>query len=130
MGTSSPIQLTGVTVREDINEAMSSTIVNEALTMGFSRKLVKRVVRKQIDEYLCNYQTLEALLDELVITEDNLIDFGSADEGESIPSTAAGPSSLSSAPTIDTTLVERPPSLVEEASHSTSVNETAVPGAS
>ena len=66
---------------------MSSNIVAEAISLGFNRRLVRRVVKDQIDEYMCNYQTLDALLDKLVITEDNLIDLdsGSSEEDNNGP---------------------------------------------
>jgi len=47
---------------------MESEFVQTALGMHFTSDHIRRVLERQISEHSCNFQSIEALLDALVIT--------------------------------------------------------------
>ena len=68
--------------REELRRGMESPMVGQAMSMGFRRSHIRQVMTKQIDEHDCRYQSLEALLDGLIFTPENLIDLVSSDDDD------------------------------------------------
>ena len=59
---------------------MQSEMANRVMAMGFSHNHVRQVMKKQIEEFSCAFQTSEALVDALILTPEDLIDFNSDEE--------------------------------------------------
>ena len=47
---------------------MESEFVLTAIQLNFSRSHIRRVIKRQISQHLCNFQSIEALIDALVTT--------------------------------------------------------------
>ena len=66
--------------RIEFRRAMQSEMVDYAIAMGFTRNHVRQVVKKQIDEFSCSFQTSDALVSALIMSQEDLIDLN--DEGD------------------------------------------------
>ncbi|XP_076825173.1 putative inhibitor of apoptosis [Clavelina lepadiformis] len=70
--------------KDGVRRAMESDMALLAHSMGFEERHIKQVMRQQIEENLCSFQTLEELLEALLTYERDLIDMSSSDGEESL----------------------------------------------
>ena len=59
---------------------MQSEMVSLAEGMGFSRSHVRQVIKKQVEEFSCSFQSYEALVEALILTAEDLMEFNSDEE--------------------------------------------------
>ena len=67
-------------VRLELTTSMRSEMVQKALVMGFTRRHIRKVLKKQINRYSCAFQSVNALIEALTMTPEDFMDFDSDDE--------------------------------------------------
>ncbi|XP_076824917.1 inhibitor of apoptosis protein-like isoform X2 [Clavelina lepadiformis] len=77
----------GENLREELIRALNSELAAQALTMGFTRRHIRKVVKRQVMNNSCNYQTMDAFLEALITTEQDLIDLSDEEEEEPVQET-------------------------------------------